>query len=598
MEMEPRHRDALRRIYQAEQVWAGQGGEQRSFMLLHLGGMRSDIDHPAWDPSWAVPSEFTIDDLAELKLLRVELSENKARTFVLTMKGRAQAAKLVASSTIAMSGSTPSHNPPEPGVTTPAAGATVTPFDKSPTEGGVGPTAFISWAHGDAGWEKTIADFAVRLRTRGIVADIDLFELHNPTANWATYGARAIDDNEFVIIAVNSAYKERWDGANDTATGAGAAREANVLKALFNDDQAAFYRKVKVVVLPGATKNDIPAELKAAPQHFAIDSITDAGIENLLRTLTGQPAFPRPAVGNVPVLPPKFMSTEPSETTDASRSGSEKMLVELQGRLLELERRLDDLAATEHGTRANLNAERITVEAALGALTSAGKSSATLVLTAGSAGKTEPAVNREKAARSSAAMTTEDATMIALAQVLIDKGDFAAAEQRLRQVVDRGNGHGMVLLGMILHDAGRDEEAVAMLRRAVAAGRREALTPLGLALHALGRLNEAESVLAEAAAQEPSGDAPGIGIGDSPRPAIFGSTRDLLRHLQKEGAQTNRQLEGFLGDVDQIGAAEIAEWAEWAEQAGTIEPTKGSTVVRRWNITDKGQAFIGPPDSV
>jgi hypothetical protein len=67
------------------------------------------------------------NDLAELKLLRVELSENKARTFVLTMKGRAQAAKLVASSTIAMSGSTPSHNPPEPGVTTPAAGATVTP---------------------------------------------------------------------------------------------------------------------------------------------------------------------------------------------------------------------------------------------------------------------------------------------------------------------------------------------------------------------------------------------------------------------------------------------------------------------------------------
>jgi hypothetical protein len=50
----------------------------------------------AWDPSWAVPSEHTIDDLAELTLLRVEPSINKARTFVLSMNGRQFGAALIA----------------------------------------------------------------------------------------------------------------------------------------------------------------------------------------------------------------------------------------------------------------------------------------------------------------------------------------------------------------------------------------------------------------------------------------------------------------------------------------------------------------------
>jgi len=52
------------------------------------------IHHPAWDPSWSVPGSTTIDDLGELGFVRVEPvdpSRNKARTFSLTMRGRAQA---------------------------------------------------------------------------------------------------------------------------------------------------------------------------------------------------------------------------------------------------------------------------------------------------------------------------------------------------------------------------------------------------------------------------------------------------------------------------------------------------------------------------
>jgi hypothetical protein len=366
MDMEHRHRDALHRIYQAEQMWSDQGNQPRSFLLLHLGGMRSQIDHPGWDGSWEVPSEHTIDDLAELQLLRVEPSDSKARTFVLTMKGRQEGAVLAA----------PAVTPSASRQSAAAPASEPEPEDAS-SKGGSAPTAFVTWAHGNETWQKTIADFTVRLRQLGIAADVDLFELHNPNVNWATYGPGAIQDNEFVILAVSQAYRERWEGTNDPTTGAGAAREANVLKGLFNEDQRAFYRKVKIVILPGVTEADIPAELKAAPQHFRIDSISDAALEDLLRTLTGQPAFPRPALGELPVLPPKFMAAGPEEAGEEGTSHPEALPAGLRTRLAELEQRLNELSRSDERGRKDLTAERTTVEAALDALAGETSSSTT-----------------------------------------------------------------------------------------------------------------------------------------------------------------------------------------------------------------------------
>src|SRR5687767_3278161 len=93
--MENWHRDALRRIYQADNSLRRDGREPETFHLEHTGGMQSHIDHSRWDPSWATPSEHTIDDLGELGLLRVDPSDNRRRTFALTMRGRDEALSLV-----------------------------------------------------------------------------------------------------------------------------------------------------------------------------------------------------------------------------------------------------------------------------------------------------------------------------------------------------------------------------------------------------------------------------------------------------------------------------------------------------------------------
>ena len=79
---------------------------------------------------------------------------------------------------------------------------------------------------------------------------------------------------------------------------------------------------------------------------------------------------------------------------------------------------------------------------------------------------------------------------------------------------------------------------------------------------------------------------------ENPQPEIHASTHLLLRHLQGAGAQTARQLEVALGDVDQIGPEQIEEWIRWATDSGIIEPTGGA----RYNITARGQGIIGPPD--
>jgi hypothetical protein len=294
--VENRHQDTLRRIAQADAIWADAGHEPVSFHLLALGGMQTALDHPGWDESWAVPSKHTIDDLGELGYLRVEpidQARNNLRTFALTMAGRAAAAAF--------------------DVPTVTGGTVQGPNGVGSNETGVGPdprhpTAFVIWAHGDRTWEQTVYDFTVGLRGCGIDADVDLFHQHDPGVDFTTLGPRAINSSDFVLIAVSAAYRERWEGTNDPTAGAGAVREANVLKSLFNENQDVFRHKVKVVVLPGATDVDIPGEIKASVVHFAISAFDADGLEPLLRTITRQPAHAKPILGALPRLPPRGAS--------------------------------------------------------------------------------------------------------------------------------------------------------------------------------------------------------------------------------------------------------------------------------------------------
>ena len=169
----------------------------------------------------------------------------------------------------------------------------------------------VSWAHRpnegvDAGaWQKTMVGFVQALRAvGGIDSECDQYRVHQLGVEWSQYGPQQIRRSRHTIVAVNAAWRERFDGDNKPTEGAGAVAEVNELLGIFARNQDGFRRRVLLVILPGASADDVPNRLSGL-HRFPITEFTLAGMEDLLRTLTGQPAHLAPPVGPLPVLPPR-----------------------------------------------------------------------------------------------------------------------------------------------------------------------------------------------------------------------------------------------------------------------------------------------------
>jgi hypothetical protein len=186
-------------------------------------------------------------------------------------------------------------------------------------------TVFISWAHRHADWDDaraaqwadTVHGFARLLRENGVDADIDLWHLSDTAVDWTRWGPRRAQECAYVVVTVSSAWRERWEGRNNPTEGAGAAAESDALKGLFQRHQTEFQRRVVVVLLPGASPDDVPPDL-ARLNRFRIDSLDDTGVEDLLRALTHQPAFLPPGVGPLRKLPPLTPDSDGRQETAPS----------------------------------------------------------------------------------------------------------------------------------------------------------------------------------------------------------------------------------------------------------------------------------------
>lgn len=171
-------------------------------------------------------------------------------------------------------------------------------------------TAFVSWSHDVAGleisdseWENDVVGFTTLLRTHGgIDADVDAYHYSDSDIDWTRYGPGRTRESDYVLVVVNRAWKERWEGTNDPTTGAGAAAEANALMSLFATNQAEFLRKVKLVLFPGVDDDVIPAGLHGVAR-FRLADLSARSLEDLIRTLTGQPRYIRPEIGDLPIFP-------------------------------------------------------------------------------------------------------------------------------------------------------------------------------------------------------------------------------------------------------------------------------------------------------
>ena len=186
------------------------------------------------------------------------------------------------------------------------------------------PTAFISWAHRHASWDTEqerdwqaqVANFAISLRTLGIDADLDLFHLDDPAIDWTRFGPKSVRDNEHVLIVVSQAWMERWHGDNPPHEGAGAVAEADELRGLFSADQAEFQRRCFMIQFPDVSPSEIPYGLNRLPR-YSIDVEDPDSYDPLLRALTGQPRYPKPPLGEVPVLPAEVLGESLADVDEA-----------------------------------------------------------------------------------------------------------------------------------------------------------------------------------------------------------------------------------------------------------------------------------------
>lgn len=167
-------------------------------------------------------------------------------------------------------------------------------------------TAFVSYAQSDPRWSRvdterwraTVHRFAVLLCEMGVDTDLDQFHTHEASVNWDRFGPSAIRERDFTLLAVSHAYRERWEGVNDPTAGAGAVREADYLMGVFNRNQDDFRARLKIVVLPGATTDDIPTDLLGV-SRFELDELSETALMDLYRMLTNQPATPKPPTGEL-----------------------------------------------------------------------------------------------------------------------------------------------------------------------------------------------------------------------------------------------------------------------------------------------------------
>lgn len=193
----------------------------------------------------------------------------------------------------------------------------------------VSPTVFISWAHSNPDWKpgqedawrKSVGSFAhVLVEDGGIDADIDIWH-DTDSVEWTRWGPQKIKSSDRVIVVVSQAWTDRFEAVNDPTIGAGAVAEADMLLGLFNENQALFRQKVMLVLLNGVQDSEIPTQLQGV-SRFRIKEHSLAGIDSLLRYLTGQPQYLRPVLGAIPVLSTTSLKSPPLVPTS---SGADKI---------------------------------------------------------------------------------------------------------------------------------------------------------------------------------------------------------------------------------------------------------------------------------
>jgi hypothetical protein len=170
---------------------------------------------------------------------------------------------------------------------------------------------FISYAHDSAEHIERVRAFWEFLRGCGIDAQLDL-EAAARRQDWPEWMEQELTKADFVLVVASPQYKLRAGGQTAPGVGRGVRHESVLLREWLYGDRPTWFPRILPVVLAGGNAEDLPAFLQpASATVYRIAALSVPGAEELLRVLTDQPRELAPALGPMPVLPPRRPSDPP-----------------------------------------------------------------------------------------------------------------------------------------------------------------------------------------------------------------------------------------------------------------------------------------------
>ncbi len=162
---------------------------------------------------------------------------------------------------------------------------------------------FVSYAHDSDEHKGLVLQFCQLLRQHGINAWLDRYD-SDERRDWYAWYLDEVSRSDYVLIVASPGYLAAGDGTF-TGTRRGVQTEAAHLRDLLHADRSTWTKRLLPIVLPGRNAAEIPAFLQpSCASLYLISELTTAGITDLLRTITRQPAHPPAALGRIPELPP------------------------------------------------------------------------------------------------------------------------------------------------------------------------------------------------------------------------------------------------------------------------------------------------------
>lgn len=159
---------------------------------------------------------------------------------------------------------------------------------------------FVSYSWDSDDHQAEVRRFANQLRQYGFDATMDLFE-PNPPEGLPLWMLNLIRRSDYVLMIITETYRKRCEDDEAEGKGKGVKWEGGiVIRSIYNAESR--HQKFLPVLFGSKHISSIPVILTGNTYY---DVSKPQGLEDLIRFMSGQPAYIPSHIGQIPYLPPK-----------------------------------------------------------------------------------------------------------------------------------------------------------------------------------------------------------------------------------------------------------------------------------------------------